>query len=94
MLALVAERRFPTIEMKRVGSMIGGALQSLALTLVALAPVLLPIAIWVYTLVFAFSALWFGHFLLAALAALRDEPAEPAPPPPLPGTPPLLGADA
>ena len=37
---------------------------------VAMAPVLLPAAIWIYTLVFAFSALWFGHYLLAALEAL------------------------
>ena len=34
---------------------------------------LLPAAIWIYTLVFAFSALWFGHYLLAALEALREE---------------------
>jgi Etoposide-induced protein 2.4 (EI24) len=40
---------------------------------VAMAPVLVPIAIWVYTLVFAFSALWFAHYLLAALSALRAE---------------------
>jgi hypothetical protein len=38
---------------------------------VAFAPVLVPIAIWVYTLVFAFSALWFAHYLLAALQAHR-----------------------
>ena len=50
---------------------------------VALAPVLVPAAIWVYTLVFAFSALWFAHYLLAALSALRAEPV-PAPPPPAP----------
>lgn len=40
---------------------------------VALAPVLLPLAIWIYTLVFAFSALWFSHFALNALAQLRAE---------------------
>jgi etoposide-induced protein 2.4 (EI24) len=40
---------------------------------VALAPVLVPVAIWIYTLVFAFSALWFAHFLLAALAQSRGE---------------------
>lgn len=40
---------------------------------VALAPVLVPVAIWIYTLVFAFAALWFAHFALAALAALRLE---------------------
>jgi Etoposide-induced protein 2.4 (EI24) len=40
---------------------------------VALAPVLVPIAIWIYTLVFAFSSLWFAHFCLAALERLRSE---------------------
>jgi len=40
---------------------------------IVLAPVLVPVAIWIYTLVFAFSSLWFAHFALAALAALRDE---------------------
>lgn len=34
---------------------------------VAMAPVLVPVAIWMYTLVFAFSSLWFSHYLLAAL---------------------------
>jgi len=35
--------------------------------------VLMPVAIWIYTLVFAFSALWFAHFGLAALEKLRAE---------------------
>lgn len=35
--------------------------------------VLVPIAIWIYTLVFALSSLWFAHFCLAALQALRAE---------------------
>jgi hypothetical protein len=39
----------------------------------ALAPVLVPVAIWIYTLVFAFSALWFSHYALQALQALRAE---------------------
>ncbi len=38
---------------------------------VALAPLLVPLAVWIYALVFAFSSLWFAHFLLAALAQLR-----------------------
>ena len=42
---------------------------------VALAPVLVPVAIWIYTLVFAFAALWFAHYALAALQALRAEAA-------------------
>jgi hypothetical protein len=178
MLALVAERRFATLEKKRGGSMLGSVLQSLAATLaaalamlfslplwlvpplvlvlppliwgwltyrvmtydmladhasgderrtlvarhrpvllgmgvltgylgaapsllwasgvlfVAMAPVLVPVAIWVYTLVFAFSALWFAHYLLAALAALRAEPAPPPGPEQQPETLPPLGADA
>ena len=32
---------------------------------------LLPLAIWIYTLVFAFATLWFTHFCLGALHALR-----------------------
>lgn len=35
--------------------------------------VLVPIAIWIYTLVFALSSLWFAHYCLAALQALRAE---------------------
>jgi hypothetical protein len=36
--------------------------------------ILVPVAIWIYTLVFVFSSLWFAHFLLAALHRLREEP--------------------
>ena len=47
---------------------------------------LVPLAIWFYTLVFAFASLWFTHYCLAALKALRAEPlaatASPAPPQP------------
>lgn len=38
---------------------------------VAMAPILVPVAIWIYTLVFAFSSLWFCHYTLAALDLLR-----------------------
>ena len=34
-------------------------------------PVLIPVAIWIYTLVFVFSSLWFAHFCLSALQQLR-----------------------
>ena len=44
------------------------------------------VAIWIYTLVFAFASLWFAHYCLAALEQLRAEPAvaarRPLPPPP------------
>jgi hypothetical protein len=35
--------------------------------------VLVPLAIWIYTLVFAFCALWFSHYCLDALARLRTQ---------------------
>ncbi|MBT9474647.1 EI24 domain-containing protein [Polaromonas sp.] len=38
---------------------------------VAMAPILVPVAIWLYTLVFAFSSLWFAHYTLGALEQLR-----------------------
>ncbi|MEZ5647146.1 MAG: EI24 domain-containing protein [Burkholderiaceae bacterium] len=40
---------------------------------VALAPLLVPLAIWIYTLVFAFASLWFAHFCLAALDRMRSD---------------------
>ena len=40
---------------------------------IVFAPVLVPLAVWIYTLVFAFSALWFAHFALSALQAMRAE---------------------
>ena len=40
---------------------------------VAMAPILVPIAIWIYTLVFAFSSLWFTHYALSALQQLRAQ---------------------
>ena len=42
-------------------------------TFVAMAPILVPITIWIYTLVFAFSSLWFAHYTLAALEQLRKQ---------------------
>ena len=58
--------------------------------------ILVPIAIWLYTLVFAFSSLWFAHYALSALERLRVDagdrsvdrrPADPLPVA-LPGLPP------
>lgn len=40
---------------------------------IAMAPLLVPVAIWLYTLVFAFSSLWFAHYCLAALDQLRKQ---------------------
>ena len=52
--------------------------------------ILAPIAVWIYTLVFAFSSLWFSHYCLAALEKLRAESAPPAAPSPSPMDTPVL----
>jgi hypothetical protein len=49
--------------------------------------ILVPLAIWIYTLVFAFSSLWFAHYSLAALEKLRAESAIVAAPPAQPAGP-------
>lgn len=44
----------------------------------ALAPLLVPLAIWIYAFVFAFASLWFTHYLLRALDLSRQAPPQPA----------------
>lgn len=46
-------------------------LWGITLLTLAFAPFVLILQIWCYTLIFAFSALWFTHYLLAALGVLR-----------------------
>ncbi|WP_429499014.1 EI24 domain-containing protein [Robbsia andropogonis] len=43
-----------------------------AITIV-LFPVIALISVWLYVVIFVFSALWFGHYCLRALEALREE---------------------
>lgn len=62
---------------------------------IALAPLLVPVAIWVYTLVFAFASLWFAHFALTEVERLRSRvPVEIVPIEPVdePGREPALDA--
>ena len=49
-------------------------------------PILIPAAIWIYTLVFVFSSLWFSHYCLAALEQLRMGAIPGNPPTALPPT--------
>jgi hypothetical protein len=51
--------------------------------------ILVPLAIWIYTLVFAFASLWFAHYCLAALESMRAEAAASAAPRPSPPPVPL-----
>jgi hypothetical protein len=50
-----------------------GLLWALMPGFLPLAPLIAPLAIWIYTWVYAFSVLWFAHYGLAALATLRTE---------------------
>ena len=72
--ALLRQHRTPLLLMGVACGYLGAAPAALwalgALTLV-LAPVMLLASVWLYTLVFAYSSLWFAHYLLGALAHLR-----------------------
>ena len=46
---------------------------------IAMAPLLVPLAIWVYTLIFAFSSLWCAHYCLARLQQMRGMTPDPEP---------------
>ncbi len=74
--ALIARHRWPMLGMGVVAGYLAAApslLWTVSATLLVFAPVLIVLSIWLYTLVFAFSALWFAHFGLAALERLRRE---------------------
>jgi hypothetical protein len=75
--SLLRELRWPLLAIGVVGGYLGAApslIFAFGVLGVALAPLLMPIAIWLYMLVFAFTALWFAHFLLAELASRRGSP--------------------
>jgi Etoposide-induced protein 2.4 (EI24) len=55
-----------------VGGLAGGAVMGPMGSLAAAsAPLLMGVSVWFYTLVFAFSSLWFTHYLLTALSRSR-----------------------
>ncbi len=75
---LMRAHRLPLLGIGVFSGLLGAAPSLLwaasALTLV-FAPLLVAVSVWLYTLVFGFSALWFTHYGLAALAALRGQAA-------------------
>jgi hypothetical protein len=75
---LMRVHRLPLLGIGVFSGLLGAAPSLLwaasALTLV-FAPLLVAVSVWLYTLVFGFSALWFTHYGLAALAALRSQTA-------------------
>jgi len=79
---LMHEHRLPLLAIGVVGGYLGAAPSLLwalnALTIV-LAPMLIPLSVWLYTLVFAFSALWFVHYCLEQLQRMRAAAPSPVP---------------
>ena len=73
-LTLVSAHRGPLFAMGVLCGYLGAAPSLVwvsGVMFIVLAPVLVPLAIWIYTLVFAFSSLWYAHYALAALQQLR-----------------------
>ena len=71
---LLREHRGAWLTMGVISGYLGAAptlLWASGAMMIPLAPLLIPLAIWIYTLVFAFASLWFTHFGLAALQRLR-----------------------
>jgi hypothetical protein len=73
---LIEKYRWPLLTMGVVAGMLG-AVPTFFWATSALALILFPIvsfvALWIYSLIFVFAALWFSHFLLDALKELRQE---------------------
>ncbi len=76
--AVIKAHRMPLLGIGVVCGYLGAAptlLWASSVMFLVFAPFLVAAAIWIYTLVFAFSSLWFSHYCLAALAKLRAEQA-------------------
>lgn len=78
--AILRAHAVPLLVMGVVCGYLGAApslIWSLGVMAIVWAPVLLPMSVWLYTLVFSFSSLWFVHYCLAALEAHRLANARP-----------------
>ncbi len=78
---ILHERRLPLLFMGLFTGYLGAlpsVLWASGAMFIAMAPVLLPLAIWIYTLIFAFSSLWFSHYCLAVLEQSRAAAAQAA----------------
>ncbi len=79
------QHRLPLLSMGIVSGYLGmvpGVLGLSSVMAIALAPIFIPLALWLYTLVFAFSSAWFAHYCLKALEDLRTAKLPPAQTPP------------
>ena len=93
---LMREHRWPLLAIGLITGYLGAAPSLVWATgamMLPMMPLLMPVFVWLYTLVFAFACAWFTHYSLAALAQLRRDrlpevvpPATPPGPPALPPT--------
>lgn len=75
-LAIFRRHRVQLVGMGVLVGYLGAApslIWSFGVMTIVMAPILVPVSIWLYTLIFAFSSLWFAHYCLAALRNLRHE---------------------
>jgi len=72
---LMRQHRAPMLLMGVICGYLGAApslVWAFGVIAVVLWPLLVVVTVWFYTLVFAFAALWFAHYALAALEKLRQ----------------------
>ena len=72
---ILREHRWPLLAIGVIAGYLGAAptlLWALGAAALIFAPLLVLVSVWLYTLVFAFAALWFAHYALAALQQLRS----------------------
>ena len=81
---ILHQQRWPLLAIGVICGYLGAApalLWALGVATLIFAPLLVLMSVWLYTLVFAFAALWFAHYALAALQQLRAGSSPPAPQP-------------
>jgi hypothetical protein len=73
--SILREQRWPLLAIGVICGYLGAAptlVWALGAAALIFAPLLIMVSVWLYTLVFAFAALWFAHYALAALQRLRQ----------------------
>jgi hypothetical protein len=79
--AVMAAHRWPLLLMGVVTGYLGAApalIWAFSAAALIFAPLLIAVSVWLYALVFAFSSLWFTHYLLSALKTHRHQAAQQA----------------
>lgn len=80
---LMRAQHWPLLGIGLITGYLGAApslLWAVGATALVFAPVLVIVSVWLYTLIFAFSALWFTHFALGELQRLREQASVIGPP--------------